>query len=50
MQQLDLLTIRKQPATREPEIPSRVIKAYVKQHLRDFGRRETPRAKRTKRT
>jgi hypothetical protein len=43
MQQLDLLTIRKQPAQREPEVPHRVIKAYVKQNLRDFGRRQAER-------
>lgn len=43
MQQLDLLTIHKQPAPRKPEIPSRVIKAYVKQNLRNFSRRQAER-------
>jgi hypothetical protein len=43
MQQLDLLHIRKQPAPREPEIPARVIKAYVKQNMRDFNRRQAER-------
>lgn len=43
MQQLDLLTIRKQPLQPEPKIPSRTIKAYVKQNLRDFNRRQAER-------
>lgn len=43
MEQLDLLTIRKQPAQREPEIPHRVIKAYVKANLRDFANRQAER-------
>ena len=43
MQQLDLLTIRKQPMQPAPKIPFRTIKAYVKQNLRDFGRRQAER-------
>jgi hypothetical protein len=43
VQQLDLLTIRKQPAPREPEIPHRTIKAYVKQNLRGFANRQAER-------
>jgi len=43
MQQLALLTIRRQPAKKEPVIPSRVIRQYVKEALQDFPRRQRER-------
>jgi hypothetical protein len=43
MEQLDLLTIRKQPARREPAISSKIIRAYVKANLRGFVQRQRER-------
>ncbi len=39
-QQLDLMTIRRQPLQPEARIPARVIKAYVKENMRGFSRRQ----------
>ena len=43
MEQLDLVTIRKQPLQPEPEVPSRTIRAYVRENLRGFVRRQRER-------
>ena len=43
MKQLELLTIRQQPLQRVPEVPSRVIQAYVRENLRDFPKRQKER-------
>ena len=43
MNQLDLLKIRRQSAQPEPKIPARTIKAYVRENLRDFAKRQAER-------
>lgn len=43
MNQLPLLTIRQQPLQPAPKIPTRTIKAYVRENLRDFARRQAER-------
>ena len=43
MQQLDLVTIRKQPLQPEPKVHSRTIRAYVRENLRGFVRRQRER-------
>ncbi len=43
MNQLPLLTIRQQPLQPAPKIPTRTIKAYVRENLRDFSRRQAER-------
>jgi hypothetical protein len=40
MKQLELVTIRRQPMQPEIKIPTRVIKAYVRENLRGFARRQ----------
>lgn len=43
MKQLPLLTIRQQPIQPEPKIPSRTIRQYVRENLRDFAKRQAER-------
>ncbi len=43
MNQLPLLTVRRQPIQPEPKIPTKTIKAYVRENLRDFPKRQAER-------
>jgi len=40
MKQLDLIKARRQPEQPEPRIPTRTIKAFIKENMRDFARRQ----------